>query len=307
MGSVATRGPALVVVLATALALVVVACGGSDAFTPIPDVGALTTVAPLQRDGEGRSGVVLPAVGGTTTTVVAIGPGRSRLTGRVEGPGGPLGVGVVRLERLVGEGGAREDVAIRPDGTFDRADILGGRYRVRAFAAPSFAMLQPEIFFLESGTRELVLRVEQFGARDVAAVVAPDPPRVEGRTNLVVRVADRVVDGDGVVRATPVPGVTVTLTGNAGWAVLGEPTGVTSADGEVLFTLVCQAVGAQPLAANLDGLEEVPLGLPACAARPASTTTTSEVTSATTTTAPDDGSSTTSSSPTTSTTAPGEG
>lgn len=295
------------VVLATVVALVVAACSGADAFTAIPDVGPVTTVAPLQRGGEDRSGVVLPAVGGTTTTVVAIGPGRSRLTGRVDGPGGPLTAGVVRLERLVGEGGAREDVPIRPDGTFDRPDILGGRYRVRAFATPGFAMLQPEIFFLESGTRELVLRVEQFGARDVAAVVAPDPPLVDERTNLVVRVANRAVDGDGVVRSTPVAGVAVTLTGSVGWAVLGEPTGVTAADGEVLFTLVCQVGGVQPLSANLDGLEEVPLGLPACAERPAPTTTTTEVTSGTTTTVPDDGSSTTSSSSTTTSTVPEEG
>jgi len=306
MTSPGARRP-LSVVLAVVTAALVSACGGPSAFTPIPDVGPVSTVAPRVGEEVDRSAVVLPALEGTTTTVVALGPGRSRLTGRVEGPGGPLTAGVVRLERLVGDGVAREDVPIRPDGTFDRPDLLGGRYRIRAFAPPAFAMLQPEILFLESGTRELVLRAEMLGARDVDAVVAPDPPRVGDQTNLVVRVADRLVDAEGVVRTTPVPGVSLTLTGGGGWAVVGAPNGVTAGNGEVRFTLVCQAPGAQPLGVALDAVVEVPLGLPACVARPAPTTTTTTSGETTSTTGPDDGSTTTSTSSTTSTTLPGEG
>lgn len=285
------------VVLATAIAVLAACAGPQGAFPPLPDVGEVTTVPPIDRSREDLTGVVLPAVGGTTTTTaIAMGPGRSTLVGRVDTPTGPLTSGFVRLERLVGGAVAQEDVLIAPDGTWNRADLLGGRYRIRAFSVPAFAMIEPHIFFLEDGTHQLLLQVEEFGDYEVETVTAPDPPFVGERTNLLVRVASRRVDIDGVVRTTPRSGVKVALSGAGSWSVEGDSSGVTRDDGSAVFEVVCEQLGEQPLTALLDdGAAAVSLGLPACVDRPPPT---SDTTDGTSTTRPDG--STTSSSSTTS-------
>jgi hypothetical protein len=229
------------------------ACTSGDPFEalPVPDrVPAPTTSSVAPPD---FSGVVLaPVEGSTTTSEVVVGPGRSALTGRVDGPDGPVQGAVVRLERLVGDASARLDVTTGPDGIWQAPEILGGRYRIRAWRTPGLAMLEPQILFLEAGrTADTVMVLERFQALAVDTAIAPDPPFVGQRTNLLVRISSQIVDEDGVVRATPEAGVAVTLGTGLGWTAESPVSAVTTTAGSVTFTLVCRSPGPQPLMVTL--------------------------------------------------------
>lgn len=238
--------------LALSAAVTLVACTSGDPFAPLPmpDRVVVPTTTAAQPD---FSGVVLaPVAGSTTTSEVVVGPGRSTLAGRVDGPDGPVQGAVVRLERLVGDAAAGLDVTTGPEGLWQAPDVLGGRYRVRAWRTPDLAMLEPQILFLESGrTAETALALERFRTLAVDTAIAPDPPFVGRRTNLLVRVSSQIVDDDGVVRATPRAGVTVVLATGAEWDAESPVRASTGDSGEVTFTLVCRSPGAQPLMVTL--------------------------------------------------------
>lgn len=250
------------VVVSVAVGLV--ACDSGDPFEPLPvpdRVPAPTTSSVAPPD---FSGVALaPVDGSTTTTEVVVGPGRSTLAGRVDGPDGPVEGAVVRLERLVGDTSARLDVVTGPDGLWQAPDILGGRYRFRAWREPDLAMLEPQILFLAAGqTLDSTLVVERFQALALDSAVAPDPPVVGERTNLVVRVSSQVVGEDGVVRATAESGVELTLGTGLGWIAESPIRARTSTAGDVTFTLVCRAPGRQPLTVMLPPRISVPAPVP---------------------------------------------
>lgn len=238
----------------------VAACTSSDPFEalPVPDRVPTPTASTVARPD--FSGVALaPVEGSTTTSEVVVGPGRSALAGRVDGPDGPVEGAVVRLERLVGDASARLDVTTGPEGLWQAPDILGGRYRIRAWRAPDLAALEPQILFLEAGrTAEVALVLEPFRALDVATAIAPDPPIVGERTNVLVRVSSQVVDEEGVVRATPEAGVQVTLGAGAGWEAESPVQADTAGAGTVTFTLVCRLPGAHPLTVTVPATTSPP-------------------------------------------------
>ncbi|MBW3668831.1 MAG: hypothetical protein KY443_06420 [Actinobacteria bacterium] len=252
------------------------------------------------------TGVVLRDVPGRTTTTVAVTPGRATINGVVGGPDGPVPGALVRAERLVGDAVGRIDVATAADGTFALTGVKGGRWRVRAFRPSDLALVKPEIFYLEDGaTQTLTLRVERYAGIDVSSAFAPDPPVVGDPANLVVQVTLQSVDGDGVVRGRPVPGVRVELFGAGDWRVESTNIQPTDSSGRALWRVRCESPGNQPLSVLVGDSESFPLTLPACIAAPPSTTSTSSSTSSTTsTTRPPSTTSTTRSSTTTSSTTP---
>lgn len=258
------------------LALLLVACSSTDPFDPLPEpeaIDASTTTTVPEPD---LTGVPLAPVQGTTTTVVAIGPGPLTIVGRVEGPDGPVAGATVQLERLVGDGSALVRVPTAADGTWNVADVLGGRYRVRAWRTPDLAVARTRAVFLESGPQRAVeLRLERVGGRRVDAVIAPDPPQVDEPANLKVRVAERGVDAEGLVNDVPRAGATVTLGGSGDWFVSSSNPLVTGDDGSVTFRVTCGDGGAQPLTVQLEDGAIYPLDLPACVDPTATTTTTS--------------------------------
>jgi hypothetical protein len=276
--------PAAVVLLA----LLVAGCGGRDPYDALPrpdPVEPLEDVVTTQPPGLGD--VVLPAARGTTTTTVAMGPGPLQIVGRVEGPDGPVGGAIVRLERFVGDGSASVEVPTAPDGTWNVENVLGGRYRIRAWQQPSLAMIRAQVLFVEQGRHEPVfLRLDRYEGRRVDGVIAPDPPLVDEQANLKVRVADRMVDERGIVRTTPRPGISVRLTASGSWFVTSPNPQSTGADGAVTFRVECTDEGPQPLSVVLDGGESVPLDLPACVdpSAPPTTESTTTTTSSSTTT-----------------------
>jgi hypothetical protein len=186
----------------------------------------------------------------------------------------------VRVEHLVDDRPPSVDITTSPEGRWDLPNIAGGRYRVRAFLAPSLAQVQPDVLFLNDGDQHsLDLTVENFVGASIVAAVAPDPPHLNQPLNLVVRVARKAVDSAGVVRSQPIVNASVALTGTPGWTVKGSPTGVTSGTGDVTFALECKSAGANQVqvvvrATPTDAPQPATLEVSACT-DPTATSTTS--------------------------------
>lgn len=235
--------------LVPAFVLGLAACTSGDPFEalPVPNRPPASTTS-SEPPPDFRGVALAPVEGATTTSEVVVGPGPSRLAGRVDGPDGPVEGAVVHLERLVDDAGASLDVTTGPDGTWQVPDVLGGRYRIRAWRTPDLAMLEPQILFLEAGrTADIALGVERFQASVVDTAIAPDPPSVGSATNVLVRLSSQIVDDDGMVRASPRPSVVVTLGVGAGWVASSPVQAATDAAGAATFTLVCRSPGVQPL------------------------------------------------------------
>jgi hypothetical protein len=198
-----------------------------------------STTAPVDL-----TGVSIAGVDGTTTTTLVRATGTAHLSGAVNGPQGPVPGATVRLEHLAG-GSVPIDVTSGPDGRYDAPNIAGGRYRVRAFLAPTFAQTDPQVFFLADGElRGLDLSVASFSGLDVSSAIAPDPPTRNQPATFVVRVANRSVDTGGIARAQPVVNASVVFVGGPDWSAGGSPNQFTDTNGDATFLVECHTPGA---------------------------------------------------------------
>ena len=305
--SILAAGSALVFVLTTSIE-------PSGRTLPPPSGTATTEPGPPTTPPD-YSRIALEAVPGETTVPPPLAVGRSVLRGTVSGPDGPVPGAIVRADRIVAGGTQRSDVVTGADGTFTLGSVPGGRFRVRAFLAPTLAMTDAEVFFLTDGeTKDLRLQVDQFVGAIVRASTTPSAPIVGQAVNLAVRIADRTVDADGIVRETPRPGETVRVAA-AGWTSLdqrpttttsstlipepdrqpadeGQPVMVTDGNGVAVFHFRCDRVTAVSASATVGADGQVyPLDVPPCAPVPTTTTaaptTTTEGPGSSTTSAPE--------------------
>ena len=108
------------------------------------------------------------------------------------------------------------------------------------------------------------ISVRRFAGVAAVASIAPSPPPVDDPANLVVQARTQSVDAEGVVRATPLPGATLQLSGSGSWTA--SPGGSLTADGQGIgrWQLRCHASGSQPLSVTVNGADSFPLNLPAC-------------------------------------------
>jgi hypothetical protein len=286
-----------------ALASVAVACTGDDDDGAAPDPAPrppTTTTTRVDLSGVGLA----PAPGETTTTAAQ--SGRAAIVGTVRGPAGPAAGATVRIQRL-GPGGGSADVQADGEGRFVHRGVPGGRYRVRAWLPPSLAQTEAEVRFLaDDQEHRFDLSLQDHSGSVVMVSAAPDPPVLDQPVNLVVQVGARRVDGDGIVRAEPVSGLRVELSGLGRWELddVAPASGaaITDGAGRARFALVCRVpgppalgvrfavgvAGPPPPAAGAEG-EEPPVGpetrtesvgldLPACVDLTPPPTTTPEPT-----------------------------
>jgi hypothetical protein len=211
-------------------------CSDDDDAEPSP-----TTESPTRTSIVDYTGVVLPGVGGETTSTIDE-TGTARLVGTVTGPRGPVAGATVRIDRLVAGREIRKDVLSAADGRWELRGVPGGRYRVRAFLPPVYAQLQPEVRFLADGEEHSFdLVVEDQRGIVVRPDVAPDQPALGGDVNLVVLVVQRTVSPDGIVRSEPVRGAFVQLLGLGRWVLRDDgdgPTDTTLLPGQTTSTTV---------------------------------------------------------------------
>ena len=258
-----------------------------EGFTPAP---------PPAPPAAGGALPALPSVDGTTTSAVPPNVGRARLSGTVTGPAGPVPGAVVRLERVVGGTTQTLDVLTGADGRYDAPGIGGGRYRIRAFLAPTLAQPTGQVFFLTDGEERAVdLTVQEFAEPTIGIAIAPDPLLLDQLLNLAVRVSGRLVDADGVVRTQPLVGGTVQVSATGGWTALSPSATTTDADGEARFSARCRSTDPTQLQVTVRLPAALPGELPvvatfdvAACVDPATLTTT------TTSTTPDQSSTSTS-------------
>lgn len=180
----------------------------------------------------------------------AIGPGRADISGTVEGPDGPVAGATVEVERLLGGNAVQVLVTSGPGGGWQLSGVLGGRYSIRAWLAPSLAQPSPASFFLVDGsTRSVTLVVQSFAAPLVQSAIAPYSPVVGEPSQLIVQVSALRVQSDGTVVNRPEAGVSVQLGGSGGWDVTPPDPATTDSKGQVSWLLTCTSAGNQPLEA----------------------------------------------------------
>ena len=260
---------------AVLFAAVVAGCGGVQSLSfPNPPS---TTVAP------GATAPTLPGnlaslqeagiPGATTTTVPAIGPGNASITGSVFGPSGPVGGATVKADRLVGDQVASTTTTTAADGSFTIGNVLGGRFRVRAWHSPDLTMTTPQIFFLDSGQPHgVTLQLSGFNGPDIATSVNPSVMSVGDTANLLVQATTPTVGTDGVVRDQPLVGATVTLSNGPSWTVSNGNPQTTGTNGQVLFQISCGQAGDNALSVTVGSAAAQPVATPACV-QPAPPTT----------------------------------
>jgi hypothetical protein len=252
------RGPgAAAAALALMVLLLAAGCRGSK------DEGAPATTAPAPPPTEvttttAASTTTLVTVPGNprpvTTLSSAIGPGTATLGGTVSGPEGPVAGATVRVERLVGDKVATTTVTSDAGGQWTLSSVNGGRYRLRAWRPPDLAMLQPTLFFLEASENKAVpLGMARYGEGNAVAAFAPGPPTAERPATLVVTVSNGGIDGEGVLHASPRPGVTVQLLVTAGLTLESPDTTITDGSGTASFTVRCAPPGPPAATAVIDG------------------------------------------------------
>ncbi len=257
-------------------ALVLVACSGDSGDLPeVPDFKlAATTTTDIDYSDVPLKGVP----GRMPTTSVVFGPGQASVSGAVISDEGAIPGASILVERIVSGSVATMTIQSGPDGTWTLPQVLGGRYRIRAWRAPDYAQTTPSAVFLGSTeTKTLQLRVRRLGGLSVSSSIAPDPPRLGNDANLVVLVTLKQVDEQGVARATPQSNVRVDLTGSSGWRVESSNPTATDDNGRAYWTLHCRGTGRQPLAVTV-GSETIPLDVSSCVdPTEESTTTTGEI------------------------------
>jgi hypothetical protein len=255
---------------------------GLDIPTPTGAVAAATTTTttPVITVPE----PVVP--GSTTTTTVAVGPGTATINGTVLGPGGPVEGATVQAERLVGEATATTEATTAADGSFSIPGILGGRYRLRAWQAPSLAMTTPQIFFLAAtDTRTVSLQLTSYGGLKITSAINPTTVFTGGALNLAIDVTQATVDQTGEVSQAPQASVSVTLSA-PGYAVTDGSggQGTTDAQGEVVFALSCLNDGPEPISVTAGSSTTADLPTPDCLDPESTTTTTTTLPGSTSTT-----------------------
>ena len=259
---------------AAALVVAVVAAAGCTPkyHDTIPAPPSTRVVAPTTTVAD-LSGVSLAGVSGSTSIAVAMGPGGAKLTGTVVGPTGPVPGATVHVDRVVEDASASTEVQTAADGTWTVANVLGGRFRVRAWRAPDLALTAPQIFYLGgTETRNLTLQLNQYQGVNVTPTIAPDPPIIGQPANLDLLVSNESVDPKGVVRFQPLPAVVVQISGADQWEIGGTNPATTGADGTAMWPVVCTVPGAQSFTAVINASQSVAVTVSACSLPPTTTT-----------------------------------
>lgn len=199
----------------------------------------------------------LPAVASApdATPAVQLHGGSAGLAGTVVGPDGPVAGAIVQIERHTATGSAQTQVLTNEDGTWKASDLLGGRFRVRAYLPNVLADLEPQIFFLRAEEqRPISTRLSGPAERLVVTFHSSGPHYLALASTDAVTVGREVVDAEGRLVLEPVPGHGVSLTLSGAATFSGSPPAQTDGSGALRFAVVCPVLGASSLRAVVQPL-----------------------------------------------------
>jgi hypothetical protein len=275
----------VVVVGIAAVALPLLANRSKDDGRALPEpVTGETTTTTEPIDLTNVSLEPIAAAGKPTSTTRPPGGGKAVIFGRVvDADGNSVGGAFVRAT-YYGDPNKPEmiEAISAEDGTYRFEQVLGGRWRIRAWKTPELATLDDHVFFLAyTEQRKVDLKVKAATDIVVTSSIAPNPPFTGSPIELAVLVLSQSVDEEGVVRRSPVGGAAVTLDIRGKWSLIGDPTQATEYNGRTAWQLTCNEVGQQPIIAFVGG-REWPLSVPACHDPLETTTTTTAPTTTTT-------------------------
>jgi hypothetical protein len=176
---------------------------------------------------------------------LAFSAGSATLRGVVTGPDGPVPSAVVRLERHTTVGMTSDDVEADEGGQWSAPELLGGRYRVRAWLTGEYGTAGSEVLFLNEGqSLTLDLAVDPVEDRARLSLVDSGDIHVGFTGTVAVTVTRQSVDADGYVVMSGVPGAAVTLEPSAGVTV-SPATASADPDGVARFVIRCEQAGAK--------------------------------------------------------------
>ena len=183
---------------------------------------------------------------------LALAGGTAVLGGSVTGPEGPVPHATVRLERHTTAGISSHDVQAGDDGQWSATNLLGGRYRVRAWLVGEYTTAGSQVFFLNDD-EPVTLDLAVESVDDVAGMSLVDGGDIYvGLTGTVaVTVTSQTVDTDGYVVVSGSAGAIVTLVPSAGVTVSPAPA-IADADGVARFVVRCDRAGSMAAVARQD-------------------------------------------------------
>lgn len=276
---------ATVLLAGGALVLPLLASCSKDEGRALPDPNqpaeSTTTTEPIDLTSVSLEPIAV--AGRPTSTTRPLGGGKAAIFGRVVDVDGKNVPGAFVRATYYGDPNKPEviEALSAEDGSYRFEQVLGGRWRVRAWKTPELATLEDNVFFLGyTEQRTLDLKVKAATDLVVTSNMAP-APFLETPVELAVLVLTQSVDEEGVVSRSPVGGAAVTLNITGGWSLVGDPTQATETNGRTAWQLTCTQVGARGISAIVGG-REWNLNVPPCR-DPMETTTT---TATTTTTVP---------------------
>jgi hypothetical protein len=244
---------------------------------PVPETTA--TTEPIDLTNVSLEPIAV-AGGKPTSTTRPLGGGRATIFGKVVDVDGRSVPGAFVRATYYGDPGKPEviEALSGEDGTYRFEQVLGGRWRIRAWKTPELATLEDNVFFLGyTEQRQLDLKVKAATDIVVTSSMAPNPPFIGTPVELAVLVLTQSVDQEGVVHRSPVGGAAVTLDIRGKWSLAGEAIQATGYNGRTAWQLTCNEVGPQPIIAFVGG-REWPLNVPPCRDPMETTTTTTTTT-----------------------------
>ena len=169
--------------------------------------------------------------------------GKSSIEGTVIGPDGPVEGATVNIERHTVDGTASTEVTTNADGSWESTELIGGRYRIRAWKPFELTMNSSEVLFVvDAESVNLDLAVAPIDPALKLRFASPGEVVVGFTATVAVSVTTSSVDHDGFELVTGVGEQTVTLTPGPG--IMVSPTSaVTDADGVATFGVWCVSEG----------------------------------------------------------------
>lgn len=242
---------------------------------PVPKPGETTTTTePVDFTQVSLEPIAVK--GKPTSTTRPLGGGKASIAGRVVDTDGNSVPGAIIRATYYGDTNKPEviEALSLEDGTYRFDQVLGGRWRIRAWRTPELATLDDHTFFLGyTENRRVDLKVKAATDYVVTSSMAPSPPWTGSPVEVAVLVMSQTVDEEGVVRRSPVGGAAVTLNIIGKWYLGTDATEATEFNGRAAWTITCTEVGPQQITAIVGG-REWPISIPACRDALETTTTT---------------------------------
>jgi hypothetical protein len=233
----------------------------SDAADQGPEGENIEPFAFLDFRPPDHRNVALPTVSGRIpeSEEVTIYGGKATLEGTVTFPGatvddvaipgGPVPA-TVQIERFVGGNVGAIRVPVSPSGKWEARDIMGGRYRVRAWYpdwhGQELSLPHAELLFLaEEEQRDLPLELAIDtdppidGDIKVYLTADPEPAPIGEEVDYIVRITRTVTNPDGTQETLPLADTDFTVAQSPNWEIVGETTKRSSGEGVAVFRAKC--------------------------------------------------------------------